>query len=247
MGRKPKKKQARKAARETNAQDTFIAKDPTDLSDHGRCTRCGGCCSSILPLADQEVQVLRYHAEKTGFVPSLPEGDDVINMHCPFLKKPDGDGTCTCMAYDVRPAVCRTFSCHNTTKGNAQAWFDAYGATPLPDPRNAWEVFNRTGLRAGGEEVPYDKAPVCRIRDSQGGEYEFHVGRPASFLMTDGRCVRSAMVIGLFQNGLQVFDQEPGKLMFYEFSDMAEILSKDSIITPPGKQHSRHKKEDKNA
>lgn len=250
MSKKPKKrrqgKPAHKPCREPR-NDTFLARDPVDLSDKGRCSRCGGCCSSILPLSDQEIRDLRAHAEKTGFVPKLPDGDDVIYMHCPFLQKPDGGKPGACMAYDARPAVCRTFSCHNTTKGNAKAWMDAYGETPLPDPRNAWEVFNLTGMRAGGEEIPYDMAPVCRIQDDQGGEYEFHVGRPASFLLTGGRNVRAAMIIGLFQNGLQVFDQELGKLAFYEFAEMTEILSRDCIVTPPGEQHGRHEKEDKDA
>lgn len=67
MSKKPKKKRRGKPdskLRKAPGNDTFPARDPVDLSDKGRCSRCGGCCSSILPLSDQEIRDLRAHAEK---------------------------------------------------------------------------------------------------------------------------------------------------------------------------------------
>lgn len=204
--------------------------DPIDFTKDGECSRCGGCCSSIIPLDPEEAAVLKRYADAHGIRPEIPPGDDMVYLHCPFLEREEGGKTCRCLAYDARPAVCRTFSCHNTTEGNVRAWTAAYGNIPSPEPRNVWSVFNKTGLRLGGVEIPYAMAPMCRIGTDDGAEYQFQIGRPASFMLAGGEHIPHVMVIGLFKDGIQATDPGKGKLRFYPFEQMTEILSDSCII-----------------
>lgn len=216
---------AKKETKEPYTIRKDLAKEPENLTENGQCSRCGGCCASVLPLGDNDVERLRSFAAQTGFDPCLPAGHDVVYAHCPFLVDNKITGRKDCAAYDVRPDVCRVFICSNSNIENAKAWADAYGETPLPEPVNAWMLFNRTGLRLGGEEIPYDRAPLCRIENDKGESYEFHVGRPASFMLTDGEYVPPSIVIGIYKNGLHVFNGAKRGMEFIPFEDMAEVLS----------------------
>ena len=120
-----------------NKKETYtvardLAKEPDDLTKDGKCSRCGGCCASVLPLGEADIERLKSFAAMTGFDPRLPDGRDVIYMHCPFMVTNMLTGEKACAAYDVRPDVCRVFICSNTNIKNAQAWADAYGEKPLP-------------------------------------------------------------------------------------------------------------------
>lgn len=208
-----------------------LATDPTDYTVDGKCSRCGGCCSSIMPLGPHDIKRLREFAEKTGFVPRLPAGPNVIYVHCPFLVDSDEDpGKKTCAAYGDRPDVCRIFSCANTNYQNAQAWAEAYGTDAMPEPMNAWQVFDRTGLRFDNVEIPYSKAPFCRIADEAGNAYEFHVGRPASFMLENGEFVPPSLVLGIYKTGLHVFNGAKSAMEFIHFENIKEILSRDCRV-----------------
>lgn len=204
-----------------------LATEPTDLTDGGQCSRCGGCCSSVLPLGDEDIARLRSFIADTGFEPSLPDGHDVIYMHCPFLVEDKTAGTKSCAAYDVRPGVCRVFICSNSNAANAKAWADAYGDAEVPSPKNPWMLFNRTGLRLGGREIPYDKAPLCRIKNDKNESYEFHVGRPVSLMLEDGTYVPPSIVIGIYRNGLHVFNGAKHGMEFIPFDIMTDVLSEE--------------------
>lgn len=86
----------------------------TDLTDHGRCTGCGECCSNILPLSDREVREIKHYVkahnikEQKHFIIGMAEKPD-YDLCCPFMK-PSGNKRCT--IYEVRPEVCRNFICN---------------------------------------------------------------------------------------------------------------------------------------
>lgn len=203
-----------------------LAADPTDFTAGGKCSMCGNCCSSILPLGPGDITRLKAFAEDAGFVPELPDGPNVVYAHCPFLAAPGpGTGVRRCLAYDVRPDVCRIFSCSNTNYENAAAWAAAYGTDAMPEPMNIWMVFDRTGLRFNGEEIPYAKAPFCRIVNEEREAFEFHVGRPASFLLENGEYVPPSMVIGIYEAGLHVFNGAKSAMEFIPFENISQILS----------------------
>lgn len=72
-----------------------------DNTQKGKCIKCGGCCSNLLPLSLAEIERIRaYIAEHQ------------ISMHghdpdCPFL---NAEKRCT--VYEVRPLICRIYKCN---------------------------------------------------------------------------------------------------------------------------------------
>lgn len=210
--------------------------DPENFTENGKCARCGGCCSSILPLSEGDMKRLKKFADKKGIVPKLPEGDDVIYLHCPFLADDIMmPGKKRCLCYEVRPAICKIFSCASTNKGNVSAWLDAYPDKAPPDAVNAWKIFNLTGLRVQGRNVPYAAAPRCRVETSDGGEYEFTVGRPVSFISDNGVTIPPSLVIAIDEKGIAIFNGATHRLEQVAFNRMSEILTESCIIKAPGK------------
>lgn len=87
----------------------------TDLTDHGKCTECGGCCSSLLPVAKSEIKAIRRYVRKHNIKPYTTKGpfaNEVVDLTCPFL---DNDKlNHKCMIYEVRPFICKLFICSKT-------------------------------------------------------------------------------------------------------------------------------------
>ena len=83
-----------------------------DLTDNGKCTQCGQCCSNILPMTEDEISVIRRYIKKHHIKEHkhiLPLAKQTIDMTCPFL---DDSKFCEkCTIYDVRPRICRDFIC----------------------------------------------------------------------------------------------------------------------------------------
>ncbi|MBQ9041461.1 MAG: YkgJ family cysteine cluster protein [Eggerthellaceae bacterium] len=78
---------------------------PRDIfSGRGTHVGCGECCSRILPMTEQEANVLRK-AVADRSIQLRPEMAE-IDFTCPLLSDDK-----TCMVYDVRPFICRTYSC----------------------------------------------------------------------------------------------------------------------------------------
>lgn len=81
----------------------------TDYTNNGECSKCGACCSNYLPMTRKEVKRLRKWAKKHHFKPDVV--DNALDFTCPFLDK----GALTCVCYEIRPEICRRFSCHQPT------------------------------------------------------------------------------------------------------------------------------------
>ena len=84
-----------------------------DLTDNGKCTGCGQCCSNVLPMTDIEIQriskyIKRYNIKECKHF--VPTKEPALDMSCPFLDtSKDKD---KCKIYEVRPQVCRDFICN---------------------------------------------------------------------------------------------------------------------------------------
>lgn len=97
----------------------------TDYTKDGSCSGCGACCTNYLPTTKRELSILRRWIKKNNFKPSSSEDLDidsvltantdaevaahVIDATCPFLDKK----TQKCVCYDVRPTICKIFSCNS--------------------------------------------------------------------------------------------------------------------------------------
>lgn len=82
----------------------------TDYTDNGRCTGCGECCSSLLPVSDIELKrihryVKRNHikVQKRNFL------NNAVDLTCPFLRMDSTNEKC--LIYPVRPDICASFKC----------------------------------------------------------------------------------------------------------------------------------------
>lgn len=83
-----------------------------DMTDNGKCTGCGGCCSNILPMTEKEIEVIRRYIKKHDIKEcrhGIPLENSILDMTCPFLNTDKKTGKCT--IYSVRPAICRCFIC----------------------------------------------------------------------------------------------------------------------------------------
>ena len=74
------------------------------FSARGSHKGCGECCSRVLPLTPNEVELLRMAVEERGI--ELRPEEAEYDFTCPLLGQDR-----TCMVYDVRPIVCRDFDC----------------------------------------------------------------------------------------------------------------------------------------
>jgi hypothetical protein len=86
-----------------------------DLTDNGKCTECGQCCSNLLPMTEEEIRKIRKYIKKhnikecTHGMGQFAMLQPYIDMCCPFLD--DSKKTHKCTIYQQRPLVCRDFIC----------------------------------------------------------------------------------------------------------------------------------------
>lgn len=85
----------------------------TDFTVNGKCSGCGACCSTYLPITQKELKVLKAWVKKNRYKPSNSYAPANIrgrslDLTCPFLNKDTGK----CDVYDIRPTICREFICN---------------------------------------------------------------------------------------------------------------------------------------
>ena len=82
-----------------------------DCSNNGICSNCGGCCNDIIPLSNGDINRIKQYVKKHNIKPInhcllQPNALDTV---CPFRDENENK----CVIYEVRPYICRIFSCHN--------------------------------------------------------------------------------------------------------------------------------------
>lgn len=81
-----------------------------NFTKDGKCTKCGNCCTALLPITKQELKELQRYVKKHHIQIVRHEGG--IDITCPFRN--DELGICT--VYAVRPQICRDFRCDKPQK-----------------------------------------------------------------------------------------------------------------------------------
>lgn len=84
------------------------------MTEDGKCSQCGGCCSNILPLTIEEVGVIEKYIEEHNIKPhviNMPTVTPTLDLTCPFLNLDKTEERCN--IYPVRPYICQVFQCNN--------------------------------------------------------------------------------------------------------------------------------------
>ena len=80
----------------------------TDFTDNGTCSRCGQCCSDLLPLSKTEIERIHRYMKQHNI---KEHRNNVIaaafDFTCPFRDNVKR----ICTIYSVRPDICRAFKC----------------------------------------------------------------------------------------------------------------------------------------
>lgn len=79
-----------------------------DFTCNGKCSNCGKCCADGLPLSEKEIRTIKNYMKKHPIKEQRHNAATGVDLTCPFRD----ERTRTCLIYDVRPAVCRTFVCN---------------------------------------------------------------------------------------------------------------------------------------
>ena len=72
----------------------------------GKCSRCGECCSNILPVSQSEIDVIQKYVIGHKIRPQKQMLVMQNRLSCPYY-----DGK-KCLIYEVRPLICREFYCY---------------------------------------------------------------------------------------------------------------------------------------
>lgn len=83
-----------------------------DFTENGKCIGCGNCCSNILPINDGEIKRIKRYIKTHNIKEckhNIPFSEEVLDLLCPFLD--NGKSCDKCTIYEVRPMICREFSC----------------------------------------------------------------------------------------------------------------------------------------
>ena len=79
---------------------------PVDNSVCGKCSRCGECCTSFLPITQKELDTIQEYVIKNKIRPQAHMLVMQNRLTCPYH-----DGK-KCLIYEVRPLICKEFYCY---------------------------------------------------------------------------------------------------------------------------------------
>lgn len=92
----------------------------TDFTVGGKCSNCGCCCSDILPLSSEEVELIRKYIKRNDIKEQRHNFLNGYDLTCPFRD----EAKRKCLIYEVRPAICRQFMCNHTEHEIMKAKFN---------------------------------------------------------------------------------------------------------------------------
>lgn len=84
-----------------------------DYTKDGKCTGCGACCSTLLPISGKEIKEIRRYVKKHHITEQKHNYPAVVGFDftCPFLDESKTKDKC--LIYAVRPEICRSFVCND--------------------------------------------------------------------------------------------------------------------------------------
>ena len=122
-----------------------------DLTINGKCSGCGECCGSLLPVSENELSRVHAYVKRNNIEPCkhMNVMDEFpVDFTCPFLdssKKKD-----KCKIYKQRFRICRAYKCdHNVNQRDNELlmmqqnfpvnlWTEFYPDSP---EAKAWQRF----------------------------------------------------------------------------------------------------------
>ncbi len=86
-----------------------------NFTKDGKCSKCGECCTNLLPMSEDEVRTIRRYIKKHNIkeqkhsYPAPLANPPAMDLTCPFLD--ESKESDKCVIYPVRPEICRSFIC----------------------------------------------------------------------------------------------------------------------------------------
>lgn len=77
-----------------------------DNSINGKCSKCGECCTNILPVSQKELETIAEYVIEHNIKPQTQMLVMQNRLACPYY-----DGK-KCLIYEVRPLICSEFYCY---------------------------------------------------------------------------------------------------------------------------------------
>lgn len=110
----------------------YIKNDSIDLTCNGKCTKCGECCSSLLPLTTKDIERIKRYVKKNNIKIQKHILIMQSKLMCPYYT---GNKEKGCNIYEARPSICRFYQC-NKKQASIEEIKELSGAIPM----NMWEV-----------------------------------------------------------------------------------------------------------
>lgn len=102
-----------------NFGDFLDNTEVTDCFVNGKCSECGSCCTRFLTLSNKEINTIKAYIKRKGIKQQFHAvnvlATKALDLTCPFLD--DTKPTHKCTIYEIRPSICRTFTCHGYING----------------------------------------------------------------------------------------------------------------------------------
>ena len=78
----------------------------TDNSTCGNCSKCGECCTNLLPISQKELDTIQEYVIKNKIRPQTQILVMQNRLTCPYYNGKK------CLIYEVRPLICKEFYCY---------------------------------------------------------------------------------------------------------------------------------------
>lgn len=78
----------------------------TDNSVCGKCSKCGECCTNLLPISQEELDTIQKYVIENKIRPQSHMLVMQNRLCCPYYNGQK------CLIYEVRPLICREFYCY---------------------------------------------------------------------------------------------------------------------------------------
>lgn len=78
----------------------------TDNSICGNCSKCGECCTNLLPISQKELDTIQEYVIKNKIRPQTQILVMQNRLTCPYYNGKK------CLIYEVRPLICKEFYCY---------------------------------------------------------------------------------------------------------------------------------------
>ena len=84
----------------------------TNFTKNGECSKCGNCCTPVIPITEEEVKKIREYIKENDIKMVMPITKEGRHIKCCFYDFENH----RCNIYPVRPEVCRKFICSLNNK-----------------------------------------------------------------------------------------------------------------------------------